>query len=60
MNQSRSLVPVSRWWTWSRPEVTIGIEGWHGFRPDPAVFDGPDAQIADLFYGEAAPEGEPA
>lgn len=42
------------------PEVTIGIEGWHGFRPDPAVFDGPDAQIADLFYGEAAPEGEPA
>ncbi|MGC0272628.1 type II toxin-antitoxin system Phd/YefM family antitoxin [Pseudactinotalea sp. Z1739] len=42
------------------PDVTIGVAGWEGFRADPAVFDGSDAQIADHFYGEPAPDGEPA
>lgn len=34
------------------PDVIIGIEGWEGFQVDPDVFDGPDAETAELFYGE--------
>ncbi|WP_324651604.1 type II toxin-antitoxin system prevent-host-death family antitoxin [Georgenia sp. H159] len=37
------------------PEVTIGVDGWRHFRVDPAVFDGPDDEVADLFYDEPTP-----
>lgn len=36
------------------PKVTVGIPGWQQFRTDPGVFDGPDAEISELFYGEPA------
>jgi len=41
------------------PEVTIGVAGWEDVRTDPAVFDGPDAEMAKLFYGEPDGEQEP-
>lgn len=37
------------------PEVTIGLDGWHDFEVDPTVFDGPDADVAALFYGDPRP-----
>ena len=32
--------------------VTIGAPGWEGFSVDPAVFDGLDPDIQEMFYGE--------
>lgn len=37
------------------PEVTIGIDGWHDVEVAPEVFDGPDPEVADLFYGAPTP-----
>lgn len=34
------------------PDVIIGVDGWRDFRVDPGVFDGSDAEVADLFYGD--------
>lgn len=34
------------------PEVVIGVEGWRGVRVEPGVFDGADAEVAGLFYGD--------
>ena len=35
------------------PEITFGIEEWRDFEVDPAVFDGPDPEVAELFYGKS-------
>jgi len=35
-------------------EVTIGVEGWQHFHIDPEVFDGPDAEVAEIFYDQPA------
>ncbi|WP_255475268.1 hypothetical protein [Pseudactinotalea sp. HY158] len=36
------------------PTVVIGVDGWQDYRSDPSLFDGPDAEIDDLFYGAPA------
>lgn len=36
-------------------EVSFGIDGWKDLYVDPETFDGPDPEVADLFYGESAP-----
>lgn len=35
------------------PEVVIGVDGWRDFSVEPDVFDGPDAEVESLFYGDA-------
>lgn len=35
-----------------RQSVTIGLAEWNGLDVDPEIFDGPDAEAADLFYAE--------
>lgn len=34
-------------------EVVFGVDGWRGFESDPAVLEGTDAQVAEMFYGPA-------
>ena len=31
--------------------VVVGVAHWRDFKADPDVFDGPDAETAELFYG---------
>lgn len=38
--------------------VTIGVTGWIGQSIDTDALDGPDAEIADLFYTEPGSAGE--
>lgn len=34
--------------------VRIGVDGWHKYRVDPDVLEGPDTEVDELFYGEPA------
>lgn len=36
-----------------RSTVTFGVDGWRGLEFDDSLFDGPDPEIAEIFYGPA-------
>lgn len=35
-------------------EVTMGVDEWSDVKVDPALFDGPDPETIELFYGSVS------
>lgn len=48
---ARAGKPVVDLVTHTPQTVVIGVDGWRGLSFDPALFDGCDEDVAEMFYG---------